>query len=186
MEKRDLLTLSCTALALLLLSGCATAHRRPPVDSEEFALGILKGQLRGLPASADNIHARYESHPVGSVLFGCLEAETSDLEAALDRSPALPMNRQLFETGSAKDWLLKDRSWLEETCPWWKPQRASRFGQVAMIKRYDDRLWEGGTPRRFYQTTSHYACLGDIGDGRSVLYLMVVWDDPNQDRSGTE
>lgn len=156
------------------------------MDSDEFALGILKGQLRGLPASAENIHAHYESHPVGSVLFGCLEAPTSDLEAALDRSPALPMSRQLFETGPAKDWLLKDRPFLAETCPWWKPERASRFGQVDMVKRYDDCLWEGDAPRRFYQTTSHYACLGDIGDGRGVLYLMVVWDDPKQDRSGTE
>ena len=186
MGKRGLLTLSCTALALLLLSGCATAHRRPSVDSEEFALGILKGQLRGLPASAENIHAHYESHPVGSVLFGCLEAETSALEAVFDRSHRLPMNRQLFEAGPAKDWMLKSRSFYSERCPWWKPERASRFGQVDMVKRYNDCLWDGDAPRRFYQTTSHYAGLGDIGDGRNVLYLFVRWEEPEQDRSGTE
>ncbi|HOC73880.1 MAG TPA: hypothetical protein PKL54_13795, partial [Candidatus Hydrogenedentes bacterium] len=140
------MTLSCTVLALLLLSGCATAHRRPSLDSEEFALGILKDHLGGLPASADNIHAHYESSPAVDVLLGCLEAETSALEALLDRSSRLPMNRQLFETGSAKDWLLKDRPFLAETCPWWKPERASRFGQVDIIKRYDDPSEEADTP----------------------------------------
>lgn len=156
------------------------------MDSDEFALGILKDLLGGLPASADNIHAHYESSPAVDVLLGCLEAETSALEALLDRSSRLPMNRQLFETGPAKDWLHNSRSFYAEKRPWWKPERASRFGKVVIIKRYDDPSEEADTPRQFYQKTHHWVGLGDIGDGRSVLYLLVIWAEPEQDRSGTE
>lgn len=184
MNKDCAVLFPAVVVTLAILTGCETVSKNMVLYEEgRDARAALKGLLPtgALPSTARNVHAYMEHWPVGSLLIGCFDARTEELEEILDESPHFPMRRQFFESGKARDWLLKERPFLTEKCPWWKPEEAVCFGMVSVVKHYFDRFDGESKPRKFYTVTNYYAGLREVSSGRSLMYIMVVWNEPEQE-----
>jgi hypothetical protein len=180
MDKRRILPCILSVMVLANMTGCATT-RKTPSSEDNPALAWMKGLFPEgqSPESAQNVQTYEEHFPLGSLLLGKFEAQTEDLDRALDRSHWLPMRRQFFENGEAKEVLTKRRELKD--CPWWTPDEACVFGSTRHVKYWLDRL-EGETKRRqFYDITYFYAGIKDLGNGRSVFYLYMRADEPEQE-----
>jgi hypothetical protein len=181
MNNRCCLLFILFVVVLATMAGCATTLMQTSGwKDEQVHLAVMKQLFPGgqLPKSARNIHAYGESWPVGGYWIGTVEARTEEIEQAMNGSTPLPQRRQFFETGEAKTRLL---GFNDSNPVWWKPGEASLFGKVSTARHWSDRLNGENKVRHFSARTDYYVALGDKGSGYSVLYIEIVYYDPEQE-----
>ena len=129
-----------------------------------------------LPDSVTNIHEYSRGYPFGDFKIARFDADTTDLEQALERSFWLAQPRGLTDDLGEDKMLPSD---LVEDCPWWwTPEQATRFGSVSITRNYQDFDSDKSMSRKYYVLTITKIGLADIGNGHSAVFVQVSVNEP--------